>query len=213
MVSTTLATPGKNSDMDKNERDGVLDTIKRQYRSWLRAIHRDVGYLVIGLTFIYALSGIAINHLGSWDPNFKNVVKTSRLERPFPKEEEVLVIKIISKLKLSRDEVQAAFYDSDTIFELALVNGSARLNTKTGVIETIGKEPRFFLRVANWLHYNRAKASWTYIADTYAVLLLYLAVSGAFILKGRKGILGRGAILILIGVAVPFIYLQLNSGP
>lgn len=199
--------------MDKNERDGVLDTIKRQYRSWLRAIHRDVGYLVIGLTFIYALSGIAINHLGSWDPNFKNVVKTSRLERPFPKEEEVLVIKIISKLKLSRDEVQAAFYDSDTIFELALVNGSARLNTKTGVIETIGKEPRFFLRVANWLHYNRAKASWTYIADTYAVLLLYLAVSGAFILKGRKGILGRGAILILIGVAVPFIYLQLNSGP
>jgi len=34
---------------------------------------------------------------------------------------------IVTKLKLSRDEVQAYFYDGDTIFELALVTGSARL--------------------------------------------------------------------------------------
>ena len=213
MASTTLAIPGKNSDMDKKEQDGVLDIIKRQYRVWLRAIHRDVGYLIIGLTVVYALSGIAINHLGSWDPNFKSVVKTTSLEGPFPKKEEALVNKIILKLKLSRDDVQAFFYDSDTIFELALINGSARLNTKTGIIETIGREPRFFLRTANQLHYNRGKVSWTYIADGYAVLLLFLAILGTFILKGRKGVVGRGAILILIGAAVPLIYVQITSGP
>jgi uncharacterized protein len=199
--------------MDKKESGRIIGTIQRQYRVWLRAIHRDVGYLVVGLTFIYALSGIAINHLGSWDPNFKSVVKTRNLEGPFLEDEEALVTKIISKLKLSEDEVQASFYDSDTIFELALVNGSARLNIKTGVIKIIGKESRFFLRVANWLHYNRGKATWTYIADAYAVLLLYLAISGAFILKGRKGIVGRGAILIFIGAAIPIVYVQLTSGP
>jgi len=199
--------------MDKKESGRIFGTIQRQYRVWLRAIHRDVGYLVVGLTFIYALSGIAINHLGSWDPNFKRVAKTRNLEGPFPEDEEALVTEIISKLKLSEDEVQASFYDSDTIFELALVDGSARLNIKTGVIKIIGKESRFFLRVANWLHYNRGKATWTYIADAYAVLLLYLAISGAFILKGRKGIVGRGAILIFIGAAVPIVYVQLTSGP
>jgi uncharacterized protein len=199
--------------MDKKESGRIFGTIQRQYRVWLRAIHRDVGYLVVGLTFIYALSGIAINHLGSWDPNFKSVAITKNLEGPFPEDEEALVTEIISKLKLSEDEVQASFYDSDTIFELALVDGSARLNIKTGVIKIIGKESRFFLRVANWLHYNRGKATWTYIADAYAVLLLYLAISGAFILKGRKGIVGRGAILIFIGAAVPIVYVQLTSGP
>ena len=33
------------------------------WRPWMRAVHRDAGYVVVGLTFIYALSGIAVNHL------------------------------------------------------------------------------------------------------------------------------------------------------
>ena len=32
-------------------------------------IHRDVGYLVVGLTLIYAISGIAVNHI---DDGFGN---------------------------------------------------------------------------------------------------------------------------------------------
>lgn len=199
--------------MDKNEKWGILKIIQKQYRFWLRAIHRDVGYLVIGLTFIYALSGIAINHLGSWDPNFKSVSKSSTIKGPFPKNEEALVTMIISTLKLSGDDLQAYFYDDDTVFELSLANGSVHLNIETGVIKTIGKEPRFFLRAANWLHYNRGKSTWTYIADAYAVLLIYLALSGAFMVKGRKGIMGHGAILILIGAAVPIVYIHFTSVP
>src|SRR5262245_8205463 len=51
---------------------GVLGAIKRRWRAWLRAIHRDIGYVVVGLTVIYALSGLAINHIGTegWDPNY-----------------------------------------------------------------------------------------------------------------------------------------------
>jgi len=32
-------------------------------RTWLRAIHRDVGYSAVGLTIVYAASGIAVNHV------------------------------------------------------------------------------------------------------------------------------------------------------
>ena len=48
-------------------------------RPWLRAIHRDVGYIAVGLTFIYALSGLAVNHLTDWsdgDASFKNYTRT-----------------------------------------------------------------------------------------------------------------------------------------
>ena len=41
-------------------------------RTWLRAIHRDVGYSAVGLTVVYAASGIAVNHLADWDPNWGN---------------------------------------------------------------------------------------------------------------------------------------------
>lgn len=191
----------------------LRDTLRKRWRAWLRSIHRDVGYLAVGLTFIYALSGIAINHIGEWDPNFKSVVESSTLRAHVPEDEDALTATMVAHLGASPDDVQAAYYDSDTVFEVSLADGTARLDTETGKVTFASKEPRFFLRVANWLHYNRGKAAWTYIADGYAILLLYLALSGAFMLKGRKGFVGRGAILIAIGAAVPIAYVQLASGP
>jgi hypothetical protein len=76
-----------------------------------------------------------------------------------------------------------------------------------------GQKPRFFIRVADWLHENRGKRAWTYVADTYAVLLLYLALSGLFMIPGRKGLKGRGAIIALAGAAVPVLYVVLSGGP
>ena len=44
--------------------------------AWLRAVHRDIGYLAVGFTVIYALSGIAMNHIDDWDPNFQATERT-----------------------------------------------------------------------------------------------------------------------------------------
>jgi hypothetical protein len=87
------------------------------------------------------------------------------------------------------------------------------INQKTGHIDEEGKKPRFLLRVANWLHLNRGKKAWSYVADAYAAALLFLSFSGMFMLPGRKGFLGRGAILVAIGVAIPVVYVQLSGGP
>jgi hypothetical protein len=40
---------------------------------------------------VYALSGLAINHIGKWDPNFKTVVTEHQLERPLPADEKTAV--------------------------------------------------------------------------------------------------------------------------
>ncbi len=34
------------------------------------ATHRDVGYFLAGLTVIYAISGVAVNHVDDWNPNY-----------------------------------------------------------------------------------------------------------------------------------------------
>jgi hypothetical protein len=198
--------------MARAERRGIRETLRKRWRAWLRALHRDIGYLAVGLTFVYAISGIAINHVGQWDPNFKSVVETSTVDKPYPEDEEALAAKVAAHLGQSEEDVRSAFYDSDTVFEISLSESVARLDTANGKLSVAKKEPRFFLRVANWLHYNRGKSQWTYIADGYAILLLYLATSGVFMLKGRKGFAGRGAILIFIGAAVPIAYVQLASG-
>ena len=44
------------------------------WRKLIIATHRDVGYFFAGLTVIYAVSGIAVNHIEDWNPNY--VIRT-----------------------------------------------------------------------------------------------------------------------------------------
>ena len=45
------------------------------------------------------------------------------------------------------------------------------------------------------------------MADAYAALLLLLAVTGMFVLKGRPGLAGRGKWFVAAGLLVPVLFL------
>jgi hypothetical protein len=97
----------------------------------------------------------------------------------------------------------------DVVFERRTLH----VTPSSGKVLEEGQSPRWFLRAANWLHLNRGKKAWTYVADTYAVVLLYLAISGLFMIPGRKGLVGRGAAIALLGAAVPVLYVVWSGGP
>lgn len=182
------------------------------WRPWLRAIHRDFGYFGVGLTLVYALSGLAVNHIADWDPSFRQISSTQQLPAPLPTDPEALGKNVLQALKISEAprEVYAAGDDAvDIVFDRRTLH----VTPSTGKVVEEGQSPRWFLRAANWLHLNRGKKAWTYVADTYAVILLYLAISGLFMLPGRKGLLGRGAVIALLGAAVPVGYVVLSGGP
>jgi uncharacterized protein len=69
------------------------------------------------------------------------------------------------------------------------------------IVETT--RPRPVLRELNDLHLNNPKGAWTWIADAYAAILIIVALTGLFVLKGRYGITGRGAWLTAAGALVP----------
>jgi len=186
--------------------------LRKRWRAWLRALHRDAGYIAVGLTFIYAASGLAINHIGQWDPNFKTVVARHQLAGPLPADEKAAVRQVLAQLDVE-EEVRDGYWESDGSLQISTDERTVVVDPKTLVAVEKSEKPRFFLRLANWLHYNRGKAAWTFIADGYAVFLLFLATSGMFMLKGRKGLLGRGGVLILLGAAVPFFYVHYSGGP
>jgi hypothetical protein len=186
--------------------------LRKRWRAVLRALHRDIGYIAVGLTFVYALSGIAINHLGQWDPNFKVVVELHQLQKPLPEDEAAAGAQVLAELDVD-DEPREMYYETDGTYQILFDSRTIVVDPKTLMAKDANEEPRFFLRVANWLHYNRGKSAWTWIADGYAVFLLFLATSGIFMLKGKKGFLGRGVILIAIGSAAPLLYVHFSGGP
>ena len=68
-------------------------------------------------------------------------------------------------------------------------------------------KPRLFLRAFNGLHVNEVKSYWIVASDIYSIFLLYLALSAIFMIKGSKGIKGRGGILALVGLSVPLFFI------
>lgn len=191
--------------MSKNER-------RFQWRPWLRALHRDAGYFIIGLTVIYALSGLAVNHIADWDPSFVQVERTHQVATPLPEDDEEAAAKVTSSLGVS-EKPDDVYRPEDTQLDIVFEKRTFHVNTETGKVVEEGQDPRFFFRLANWLHLNRGKKAWTIIADSYAVLLLFLALSGLFMIPGRKGLIGRGAIIAILGAAVPIAYVTWSGGP
>jgi len=191
----------------------IAQVMRKRWRAWLRAVHRDVGYLVVGLTFVYAISGLAINHVGQIDPNFKTETTTEKLTAEVPRDDvDAAAEAVLGQLKIVQEPRDYYFEDDETL-EITFDRRKLVVDLSAGVIRDSVEKPRFFVRVANWLHYNRGKDAWTFIADGYAILLLFLATSGAFMLKGKKGLIGRGGFLILLGVLVPLLYVHYSGGP
>jgi len=178
-----------------------------QWRALLRAVHRDTGYAAVGLTFVYAISGIAVNHIPAWDPNFTNTTATRELGAPVPDDDEEAKSLVLSRLGI-RDAPKEAYREGDRL-EILFEHRTLHVTVATGHVVDEEQNPRFFIRAANWLHLNRGKKGWTYFADAYAAGLLALATSGLFMISGRKGLFGRGIFFVTAGAAVPLVYLAL----
>jgi hypothetical protein len=185
----------------------------QHWRPWLRAMHRDLGYVMVGLTFIYALSGLAVNHLTDWsdgDASFKTYSNTHEMG-PLKGEDQAVADDLRKRLGIK--EVPRELYrPTPDELEVIFDKRSLHVNTATGHVVDEGQKPRFILRIANWLHLNRGKKAWTYFADAYASSLIILAFSGMFMIAGKKGLIGRGAVLVALGIAIPVVYVTL-AGP
>jgi len=184
-----------------------------KWRAWLRALHRDFGYLAVGLTFIYALSGLAVNHIADWDPNFENYEREVTVSTALPLDDDEAAAQIVMKELAISEEPIDVYRVTDELLEVAFDRKTLHVTLRDGHVFEEGQEPRLFIRAANWLHLNRGKKAWTWFADGYAAVLLFLATSGIFMIAGKKGLFGRGAILIGLGIAMPVVYLTWIGSP
>jgi hypothetical protein len=181
-----------------------------QWRAVLRAVHRDVGYAAVGLTFVYAVSGLAVNHVAQWDPNFTRTVSAREIGGPLPEDDDAAKRLVLGKLDIA-EEPKEVYREGDEL-EVLFEHRTLHVTVATGHVVDEDQRPRFFVRAANWLHLNRGKKAWTYFADSYAVGLLFLATSGLFMIAGKKGFFGRGVYFVAAGVAIPLVYLALVRG-
>ncbi|MHB1036089.1 MAG: hypothetical protein ACYC35_04460 [Pirellulales bacterium] len=175
------------------------------------AIHRDLGYLLAGTTILYAVSGLALNHVDDWNPNF--IVNRQDVRAPIPKDIAAVtqewVLGVLESLG-ERDRYRGHDFPTPNKVKIYLDEGAILVDLKSGVgvFESVTERP--LLYQINRLHVS-PKRAWLVFSDFFALGLIVVSATGLFVLKGRKGITGRAAIFATAGILVPIAYVFLVS--
>jgi len=178
-------------------------------RRWNNVLHRDIGYLCVGMTLVYAISGIVLNHFKSGDfqhPDYSTSYSGFRVSLPANgKADQTYVWSVLDQVK-EKDHYKS-YITGEGYVQIFLSKGFIYVDLKTGEAQMERKSTRYVIREMNLLHYNNLKKLYTWFSDLYAIGLIILALTGLFVLRGRNGIVGRGAWLTAIGIILPALFL------
>jgi uncharacterized protein len=179
----------------------------RPWQFYTILLHRYLGYFFLGITVVYALSGLAVNHVDQWNPNY--ITQTQHVQIPALKDSQNLSEAEARVLYLQLGvqkpfNPQNVFYpDPESVEILLSENDKIKIHTATGMVEREQIKRRPVLHLLNALHLNEPKKAWTLYADAYAIGLLLLALTGLFMKKGKKGLWGEAGIWTVAGMILP----------
>lgn len=169
-------------------------------------MHRDIGYTCASLILAYCLSGVAVNHISDWNPDF--VISKQTVSFPHRYTKEAITKEQIAQFGQLVQEDAYKVYDFPTSDQVKIYydNASLHLNLATGegTYEKVSRRP--LLYHVNALHLNRLKG-WKWASDIFALTLILLSVTGLFVLRGKYGLAKRGGWLVLAGLIPPVLAL------
>ena len=175
------------------------------WRRWNKILHRDIGYSTAALVLVYGISGLAVNHISDWNPNYRLSKHTVQAEPFTSTTRESIIAEAKAKLHVDRDPQNYFRADSATA-QLFFADTTYSIDLPSGMVLIESNPPRRVLYEMNQLHLNTTKGIWTYIADLFALSLIFMGISGLFMLKGPAGLTGRGKWFAAFGTAVPVVY-------
>lgn len=181
-------------------------------RRWCRILHRDISYFFAGMVLIYALSGIYMNHRDTINPHY-TVSRTEIVITDLPAQadmDKVAVEALMERVGV-REKYTKHYFPKDNHLKVFLKGSStleADLATGSIVYESLRRRP--LVSQITTLHYNPGKW-WTWFSDIFAIALIVITITGLVMLKGNKGLIGRGGVELLIGVAIPVLLFLLNA--
>ena len=179
------------------------------FRKWSRVVHRDLSFFFAGVLSIYVISGIVMNHRDSINPHYSVKRIEYRIQTELPPQDQIDEAAVAELLKPIDEEKHYTkhYFPKQGELKVFLKGGSnlwVNLHSGEAVYESVHRRP--VLSAMTRLHYNPGKW-WTVFSDIFAIGMLIVVLSGLTMLKGPKGIIGRGGIELAAGIVIPLIFL------
>ncbi|MCG8582844.1 MAG: hypothetical protein MI866_23195 [Bacteroidales bacterium] len=161
-------------------------TSKYSVTKIMRSLHRDIGFLMIGLTLVYAVSGIILlyrdTEIFTIDKEYVEIIKPDT-----PADQ------LGSALELRRLRVLEE--RNDTIF----FNYGYYCQTSGKAVYTINTYPDFVWTI-NSFHKLKSRFTSHWFATVYGIMLLFLAISSLWMYKPSTKKFRRGLVLTAVGL-------------
>jgi hypothetical protein len=171
-----------------------------------RAIHRDLGYIYVGLIISFALSGIMMNHREHWHPE-KYTISSQPITVVLPAKEaidEEYVAKMLKNELKIHDKFKRHMVKKGTL-KIFCENHAIEIDLKTGSGEIIKFQKTPLISQIMTLHKSSSNW-WIYYSDVFGLSLITIALTGIFIIpKGKNSFRQRGWKLALAGILFPII--------
>ncbi len=177
----------------------------KTFRKVCRWLHRELGYLTVGLTLVYGISGLAVNHAHHWNANYAQTQELSSIVPVGRGETDVITPLVLAQLELE-ESIKNTWRANVRTLEIFVEGAKISVDLDSGRVLREGYERRPWLYEMNFMHLNSGKGLWTGVADAYAGILIVLAITGIFLTRGSKGLKGRGGVLMALGIVLPLIY-------
>jgi hypothetical protein len=161
----------------------------------MRALHRDIGFFVIGITLIYAISGILLIYR---ETSFlKQEKQIERHLAPNIQDSELGKTLHVRNFEVLKTEGEVIYFKNGTY------------NKTTGIVNYSDKALPSFLEKFNNLHKASNKKLTHWFSVTFGILLLFLAISSFWMHKPSTKMFRRGILFAGIGFVIAFVLLFL----
>lgn len=150
----------------------------------MRVLHRDIGFLMIGLTLVFALSGILLVYRSTGF--MKSETQVTRTLAPALSIDDVGRALHLRQLKVGEDDGRRIAFSSEPMAR----DGS--YDRQSGEVSYSAQQLPSLLEKLNALHWFSA---------LYGVLLTFLALSSLWMFKPSTRQLRRGVVLAALGFA------------
>ena len=173
-----------------------------------RVTHKYIGFFVLGLSIVYAFTGLLLLPAPELGPFKELFMVEERLERNLPpnlerkglaKELDRLITDELD-IKNKKQVVLKEKQDGRIEFSKGVPHGS--YERETGFTVVIRKSPYPIVRKMRKFHTDPVKPAAKIAAISYCILLFYLAVSSLFMYKFKTAHFVKGTLAALAGIAV-----------
>ncbi|MDP4202870.1 MAG: hypothetical protein Q8861_09255 [Bacteroidota bacterium] len=168
---------------------------KKSIHFYMRGLHRDVGFLILGMVLIYCVSGVTmILRDKGFLQQEKQIEKTIAPGLEASALGEILHIKGLKVLKTQNDTV---YFKEGTY------------NKATGTVNYSETNYPTFLKKITDLHKAPSKKITSIFSIIFGILLAFMAVSAFWMFKPGTRLFRRGILFVGIGIVVVIVLLLL----